>query len=65
MPVTRSTNLNLRIAPNVREALRLAAEKERRSISNMIEYLICQHCERCGIPLPPEKSESYHQEDIS
>ena len=49
MPSPKSTNLNLRIAPDVKEALKEAAERDHRSISNMVEYLIVQHCQRLGI----------------
>lgn len=51
MPSPKSTNLNLRIAPEVKEALKEAAERDHRSISNMVEYLIVQHCQRLGIPV--------------
>ena len=51
MPSLRSTNLNLRIAPEVREGLKLAAELDHRSISNMVEYLIVQHCQKNDIPI--------------
>ncbi len=51
MVVLKSTNLNLRIAPEVREGLRQAAELDHRSVSNMIEYLIVQHCKKTGIKL--------------
>lgn len=49
MALLKSTNLNLRIAPEVREALREAAELEHRSISNMVEYLIVQYCKQNNI----------------
>jgi hypothetical protein len=49
MALLKSTNLNLRIAPEVREALRQAAERDHRSISNMLEYLIVQHCQKNDI----------------
>lgn len=51
MALPKTTNLNLRIAPEVREALREAAERDHRSISNMIELLIVQHCKRNEIPI--------------
>jgi hypothetical protein len=51
MAILKSTNLNLRIAPEVREALRQAAEREHRSVSNMVEYLIVQYCQRNEIPI--------------
>jgi len=51
MALPKTTNLNLRIAPEVREALGIAAERDHRSISNMIELLIVQHCQRNEIPI--------------
>jgi hypothetical protein len=51
MPSPKSTNLNLRIAPEVKEALKEAAERDHRSISNMLEYLIVQHCHNNGIEI--------------
>lgn len=58
MAPLKSTNLNLRIAPEVREALRQAAEKEHRSISNMVEYLIFNYCQVNGIELQKPGSKS-------
>jgi hypothetical protein len=57
MPSPKSTNLNLRIAPEVKEALKEAAERDHRSISNMLEYLIVQHCQRLGIPIVKKEKE--------
>ena len=51
MALLKSTNLNLRIAPEVREALREAAECEHRSISNMVEYLIVRYCKQNNIAI--------------
>jgi len=51
MAILKSTNLNLRIAPEVREALRLAAEREHRSVSNMVEYLIVNYSQTNGIEI--------------
>lgn len=51
MALLKSTNLNLRIAPEVRKALRDAAELEHRSISNMVEYLIVQYCKQRNIAI--------------
>lgn len=58
MAILKSTNLNLRIAPEVREALRQAAEREHRSVSNMIELLIVQHCQRNEIPIIKQQTDS-------
>lgn len=54
MPPIKSATLNLRIDPILKEVLRIAAEKEHRSIANMVEILIRQHCEAKGIPIPEQ-----------
>lgn len=41
--------VNLRMSPRVKELLRLAATKERRTLSNMLEVLIEDFCEHQGI----------------
>jgi hypothetical protein len=51
MPSPRSASLNLRISAEVKDALKIAAEKEHRSLSNMLEYLIVQHCQKNGIEI--------------
>lgn len=65
MALLKSTNLNLRIAPEVREALREAAERDHRSISNMIELLIVQHCQRSDIPIIKPQAESKETDLLS
>ncbi|MGY5998498.1 type II toxin-antitoxin system antitoxin [Stenotrophomonas maltophilia] len=49
MATSKTATLTLRIDPDLKEALRVAAEHEHRSIANMIEVLIRSHCERHGI----------------
>jgi uncharacterized protein (DUF1778 family) len=44
--------VNFRMAPDVKELLRLAAEQEHRTLTNMLEVLVIQHCEQRGISLP-------------
>jgi len=44
--------VNLRMAPDVKELLRLAADREHRTLSNMLEVLVLQYCEQQGISLP-------------
>ncbi len=50
MNVKKSSTLNLRIDPNLKSALKIAAEKDHRSLANMLEVLIIKHCEDKGIP---------------
>ena len=46
--------LNLRIDPGLKEAVRIAAKQDHRSIANLIELLIRRHCEKEGIPIPEQ-----------
>jgi len=56
MPPRKTTTLNLRVDPVIKEAIREAALRENRSIANMIEVLIRQHCEEAGIPIPEQQA---------
>jgi len=55
MAATKTATLNLRIDPVLKEAVRIAAMKDHRSIANLIEILIRQHCEEKGIPIPEQQ----------
>ncbi len=43
--------INLRMAPSTKELLRLVAEQEHRTLSNMLEVLILEHASKAGITL--------------
>lgn len=51
MAETKSTTLTVRVHPEVKEGLRAIAEKERRSLANMIEVMIRDYCARAGVAL--------------
>ena len=55
MTATKTETLNLRVDPRVKEAARVAAKRDHRSIANLIEILIYQHCEKEGIPIPEQQ----------
>ena len=55
MVATKTATLNLRIDPFLKEALRVAAIQERRSIANMVEVMIHEHCKRNGISIPDQQ----------
>ena len=63
MPPNRSVVLNLRIEPGLKDALRVAAEREHRSLANMVEWLIRRHCEHAGITIPRQSLLSLDTED--
>ena len=48
---SKSTTLTFRIAPHLKEGLRVAADQEHRSIANMIEVMIRDHCAHNGIAI--------------
>ena len=52
----KTTTLNLRVDPNIKEGIRVAAAKQHRSIANMIELLIREHCEKEDIPIPEQQT---------
>jgi len=54
MPKTKIATLNLRIDPGVKEAVREAADRDHRSIANMVEMLIRRHCDEAGITIPEQ-----------
>ena len=56
MPPKKTTTLNLRVDPAIKEAIREAALRDNRSIANMIEVLIRRHCEEAGIPIPEQQA---------
>ena len=55
-PMSKTTTLNLRINPALKDALRTAALREHRSIANMVEVLILRHCEQEGISIPEQQT---------
>lgn len=63
MAPKKTATLNLRIDPSLKEALRMAAEAEHRSVANMVETLIRKHCEQEGIPLLEQHSLFGEQKD--
>ncbi len=58
MATTKTATLTIRLDPGLKEALRAVAQVEHRSIANMIEVLIREHCEKYDIAIEqPKKSD--------
>jgi len=55
MVAKKTAALNIRIDPNLKEAIRIAAKRDHRSIANMVEMLILKHCEEIGISIPEQQ----------
>ncbi len=58
MANSKTATLTFRIDPSLKEALRVAAHAEHRSIANMIEVLIRGYCEQRGIAIPDSETDS-------
>jgi hypothetical protein len=56
MPAKKTTTLNLRINPHLKDALKSASLREHRSIANMVEVLIMRHCKEIGISIPEQQA---------
>lgn len=55
MVATKTATLNLRINPTLKEAIRIAAKQEHRSIANMAEVMIREYCQTVGIAIPEQQ----------
>ena len=56
MVAKKTAALNLRIDPGLKEALRSVANRDHRSIANMVEMLIIERCEKMGISIPEQQA---------
>ncbi len=45
----KTETLNLRVSKNLKSALQIAAKRECRSMSNMIEFLVLTYCIENGL----------------
>lgn len=63
MANSKTATLTFRIEPELKEALRIAAAREYRSIANMVEVLIRNYCKRNGIDIS-KVSETLANEEI-
>ncbi len=51
MATEKTSTLTFRIEPSIKEALCIAADRDHRSIANMVAVMIREHCARVGIPI--------------
>ena len=65
MSASKTATLNLRIDPRVKEAARLAAQRDHRSIANFIEILIRDHCHEQKISIPDQSNTASTNEGSS
>jgi len=51
-PKTKTSVMTLRVSPEVKAAAELAAERDHRSVTSLIEVLILNHCKSMDIQPP-------------
>ncbi|OQC17752.1 ribbon-helix-helix protein, CopG family [Candidatus Skiveiella danica] len=51
MATAKTTTLTFRIEPKLKEAVRTVADREHRSIANMIEVMIRDYCGRANVQI--------------
>lgn len=51
MTVAKSQVVSVRVEPHIKAALQSAAEREMRSLANMIEVMVVTYCRAQGYPL--------------
>ena len=56
MATEKTTTLTFRIEPNIKEALCIAADRDHRSIANMVAVMIREYCARVGIPIQEKQA---------
>ena len=49
MTVTKTEVVSVRVPPDVKAALVAAAERERRSLASMVEFMVLDYCRSRGI----------------
>jgi uncharacterized protein (DUF1778 family) len=55
MAAEKTVSMSFRVSPKFKALLEVAAARENRSLTNMLETLVFAHCEQQGLPLPPTK----------
>ncbi len=56
MATTKNTTLTLRVNPEIKEGLRLLAEKKHRSLTNRVEVMIRDYCKLHNVTLPEQQT---------
>jgi hypothetical protein len=58
MAVAKSQVVSVRVEPHIKAALQTAADREMRSVANMLEVMVVAYCRGQGYPLEGVPSEA-------
>ena len=61
MSSPKDETLSIRTSADVKQLLRLAAGKERRSIASMVEVLILEYAKQHGLRLEDDKGQTHEK----
>lgn len=58
MATAKTEAVSVRVEPHIKAAMQAAAEREMRSVANMLEVMVITYCRSQGYPLPgvPEET---------
>ena len=56
MPAEKTSTLALRIHPGLKEAIQIAAMRENRNVSNLVELVMKKYLKEVGIPFPDQQT---------
>ena len=56
MTAEKTVSMSFRVSPKFKALLEVAAARENRSLTNMLETLVFAHCEQHGLQAPPAKA---------
>lgn len=56
MAITKTEVISVRVPPDIKAALALAAEAERRSLASMLEVMVLEYCRAHGYAPSPVAS---------
>ena len=67
MSTAKTDTLTARIDPALKQDVRIAAALERRSLSNMLEVMICAYCRQHGLTIPeaPPNAKPHPQDALT
>lgn len=53
MAARKTVSMSFRVSPRFKALLEVAAARENRSLTNMLETLLFAHCDQCGLTEQP------------
>ena len=65
MTISKSEVVSVRVEPRIKAALQTAAERELRSLANMIEVMVVTYCRANNVPVDGLSSDTLAEVKVS